>query len=59
MLQLNREQHLTFIWVTHAFEVAKQAHRLITMHDGLIAEDSFLETASASSMRVSSLHQEA
>lgn len=53
MLSLNREQHLTFIWVTHAFEVAKQAHRLITMHGGLIAEDSSLEAASASSTRMS------
>jgi putative ABC transport system ATP-binding protein len=59
MLQLNREQHLTFIWVTHALEVAKQAHRLITMHDGLIAEDSSLEIASASAMHISSPHQEA
>jgi putative ABC transport system ATP-binding protein len=39
MLQLNREQGLTFVWVTHAFEVARQAQRLITMRDGMIAED--------------------
>ena len=39
MLQLNREHHLTFVWVTHALEVAQQAHRLITMRDGQIVED--------------------
>jgi len=39
MLQLNREQGLTFVWVTHAFEVARQAQRLITMRDGMIAGD--------------------
>jgi putative ABC transport system ATP-binding protein len=59
MLQLNREQHLTFIWVTHASEVAQQAHRLITMYDGQIVKDSSLETASTSSMRMSSPQQEA
>ena len=39
MLQLNREHELTFVWVTHALEVARQASRLITMHDGTITED--------------------
>jgi len=39
MLTLNQENHLTFVWVTHAIEVAKQAQRLITMRDGLIIED--------------------
>jgi putative ABC transport system ATP-binding protein len=39
MLQLNREHGLTFVWVTHALEVAQQASRLITMHDGAIAGD--------------------
>src|SRR5215831_522836 len=43
MLQLNREHGLTFVWVTHAQEVAQQASRLITMSDGLIQEDSLLE----------------
>src|SRR6266480_3031305 len=32
MLQLNREYGLTFVWVTHALDVARQAQRLITMH---------------------------
>jgi len=36
MLQLNRDRGLTFVWVTHAFEVASQAQRLITMRDGKI-----------------------
>ena len=40
MLRLNREHGLTFVWVTHALEVAQQANRLITMRDGLIEHDS-------------------
>ena len=39
MLQLNHEHGLTFVWVTHAPEVAKRALRLITMRDGLIEND--------------------
>jgi len=39
MLQLNREFGLTFVWVTHALDVAQQAQRLITMHDGRIEAD--------------------
>jgi putative ABC transport system ATP-binding protein len=39
MLQLNREHGLTFVWVTHAQEVARSANRLITMRDGLIETD--------------------
>jgi putative ABC transport system ATP-binding protein len=39
MLTLNRQYALTFVWVTHAIEVAQQAHRLITMRDGLIEGD--------------------
>ena len=42
MLQLNREHGLTFVWVTHALEVARQAARLIEMRDGLIEHDSAL-----------------
>lgn len=50
MLQLNREHGLTFVWVTHALEVARQASRLITMHDGTIAGDQALvETHTLSS----------
>ena len=40
MLRLNREHGLTFVWVTHALEVAQQVNRLITMRDGLIEHDS-------------------
>jgi putative ABC transport system ATP-binding protein len=39
MLQLNRDQGLTFVWVTHAWEVARLAQRLITMRDGRIVDD--------------------
>ncbi|BCL80838.1 ABC transporter ATP-binding protein [Ktedonobacteria bacterium brp13] len=39
MLRLNREHGLTFVWVTHAIDVARQAQRLITMSDGNIEED--------------------
>lgn len=39
MLALNRDYHLTFVWVTHAPEVARQAQRLIMMRDGSIVED--------------------
>ncbi|MDQ2713281.1 MAG: ABC transporter ATP-binding protein [Chloroflexota bacterium] len=40
MHSLNRENGQTFVWVTHAPEVAAQARRLLKMHDGLIVEDS-------------------
>lgn len=40
MLSLNREHGLTFVWVTHAVEVARQASRLVTMRDGRIESDS-------------------
>ncbi len=43
MLSLNREHHLTFVWVTHANEVARQAQRLVTMRDGRIESDSQTE----------------
>lgn len=39
MLGLNRTHGLTFVWVTHAPDVARQAHRLITMRDGIIEAD--------------------
>lgn len=40
MLQLNHTHGLTFVWVTHAIEVARQASRLITMRDGMVENDS-------------------
>ncbi len=43
MLQLNAEHGLTFVWVTHALEVARQAQRLITMRDGQIEDDHLIE----------------
>ncbi len=44
MLRLNREHGLTFVWVTHAQDVAGQAARLIEMRDGLIERDTVLAT---------------
>ena len=49
MLSLNRERGLTFVWVTHAIEVAQQASRLITMRDGTIETDRLLPKTLASS----------
>ena len=49
MLRLNHEYGLTFVWVTHAPEVAKLAKRLITMRDGLIEDDRPVGTQSSSS----------
>ena len=43
MLNLNREEGLTFVWVTHALDIARQAGRLITMRDGQIATDLLLD----------------
>ncbi|GHO47671.1 ABC transporter ATP-binding protein [Ktedonospora formicarum] len=43
MLTLNRELGLTFVWVTHALDVARQASRMITMRDGLISSDVLVE----------------
>ncbi len=50
MLQLNREHGLTFAWVTHAPEVARQAARLIEMRDGLIERDSAFATEQSSGL---------
>jgi putative ABC transport system ATP-binding protein len=47
MLTLNREQGLTFVWVSHALEVARQASRLITMRDGRILDDRSLTSSKA------------
>lgn len=43
MLTLNHELGLTFVWVTHALDIARQASRMIIMADGLIKEDIPLE----------------
>jgi putative ABC transport system ATP-binding protein len=47
MLQLNHTQGLTFVWVTHAPDVARQAHRLITMCDGQIEADRSVASTAA------------
>lgn len=47
MLRLNREHGLTFVWVTHAIEVARQAGRLVTMRDGCIEDDRQLTTTAS------------
>ena len=39
MVQLNRQNEQTFVWVTHAEEVGALAKRLIRMRDGQIAAD--------------------
>jgi putative ABC transport system ATP-binding protein len=36
MVQLNREQQLTFVIVTHSSEVATRCHRTVYMRDGVI-----------------------
>jgi putative ABC transport system ATP-binding protein len=43
MLQLNQKNKQTFLWVTHALEVATLAQRLIRMRDGCVVDDT--ETA--------------
>ncbi len=40
MLDFNRVYNQTFVWVTHAREIARQAHRLVTMRDGRIEHTS-------------------
>ncbi len=50
MLSLNQEHGLTFVWVTHAPEVARQAARLIEMRDGLIERDSAFATEQSSGL---------
>ncbi len=54
MLRLNREHLLTFVWVTHALEVARHASRLITMRDGQIEEDHPIGTFPLSSFSTDS-----
>ena len=40
MVQLNKQNRQTFVWVTHSEEVGALAHRLIRMRDGQITSDS-------------------
>jgi energy-coupling factor transporter ATP-binding protein EcfA2 len=39
MVQLNRQNQQTFVWVTHSEEVGALAQRLIRMRDGQIVSD--------------------
>jgi ABC-type lipoprotein export system ATPase subunit len=39
MVQLNRQNQQTFVWVTHSEEVGALAQRLIRMRDGLVVSD--------------------
>jgi putative ABC transport system ATP-binding protein len=39
MEQLNREEHMTFIFSTHDARVVKRAKRIITLEDGKVASD--------------------
>jgi putative ABC transport system ATP-binding protein len=40
MIDLNRQNEQTFVWVTHAEEIGALARRLIRMRDGKIVSDS-------------------
>jgi putative ABC transport system ATP-binding protein len=40
MVELNRQNEQTFVWVTHSEEVGAMAQRLVRMRDGVIASDS-------------------
>jgi putative ABC transport system ATP-binding protein len=49
MLELNRQNEQTFVWVTHAEEIGALAQRLVRMRDGKIVSD---ESASDSAAGV-------
>ncbi|MBC8002239.1 MAG: ABC transporter ATP-binding protein [Opitutaceae bacterium] len=40
LLELNREEHVTLVTVTHAPELARQMSRLLTLRDGLLVQES-------------------
>jgi putative ABC transport system ATP-binding protein len=44
--QLNREQGITVILVTHDAEIARHARRIIHMRDGRVEQDEVLEARS-------------
>ena len=46
MVQLNRQNAQTFVWVTHSEEVGALAQRLIRMRDGRIVSDTAVAPAS-------------
>jgi putative ABC transport system ATP-binding protein len=39
MQQLNREQHQTFVIVTHDPGIAQRCHRIVHMRDGMIESE--------------------
>jgi putative ABC transport system ATP-binding protein len=45
MVQLNKQNRQTFVWVTHSEEVGALAQRLIRMRDGQITSDTPIERA--------------
>jgi putative ABC transport system ATP-binding protein len=47
MVELNASQHLTFVLVTHAREVAARTHRIVQMVDGLIVDEELTERGGA------------
>ena len=47
MVELNDSQHLTFVIVTHAREVAARTHRIVQMVDGLIVDEELTERGGA------------
>jgi len=49
MVQLNRQNEQTFVWVTHSEEVGAQAKRLIRIRDGEIVSDSHVHLSVAGS----------
>jgi len=49
MVQLNRQNEQTFVWVTHSEEVGAQSKRLIRMRDGEIVSDGDVHLAVAGS----------
>jgi putative ABC transport system ATP-binding protein len=45
MTRLNQETGVTFVFATHDPRVFNYAHRIVTLRDGLIAEDKLVEAA--------------
>jgi putative ABC transport system ATP-binding protein len=44
MTRLNRETGVTFVFATHDPRVIQYARRVITLRDGLVAQDQMVET---------------
>ena len=54
MVELNRQNEQTFVWVTHSEEVGALAKRLIRMRDGQITSDSAMSTPDSPDYRATS-----